>query len=196
MPERRTNPISRAVGAIYSGVSGIYDSVITGGLLRFATREGGETVIRQWAETISAADAPVLDVPTGTGQYLPALPRPVAAVDLAPGMLERAKQRDGAGDAGFLRGDVYNLPFPDGAFGCAFSALGLHLMPRPRHAVAELARVVRPGGLVVGAVPVWVGAPRFPRGPGQVRDAIDVPTLVTERFERRGFLVLFRLRRR
>lgn len=48
-----------------------------------------------------------------------------------------------------VEGDATGLPFPDGAFGAAYAAHVLHLIPAWESALAELARVVRPGGVVL-----------------------------------------------
>jgi len=48
-----------------------------------------------------------------------------------------------------LQGDMTALPFPDGTFDGAFVVTALELVPEPAVAVAELARVLRPGGALV-----------------------------------------------
>lgn len=52
-------------------------------------------------------------------------------------------------------GDAEALPFPDGAFDRAIAAEVLEHVPADELAIAELARVVRPGGFVVVTVPRW-----------------------------------------
>ena len=47
--------------------------------------------------------------------------------------------------------DVGALPFPDGEFDLVVTFTGLHCFPDPRGAVAELARVLRSGGVVTGS---------------------------------------------
>jgi SAM-dependent methyltransferase len=65
--------------------------------------------------------------------------------------------------------DLQALPYPDGAFDAAVSAFGAALAPRPRRMAAELARVVRPGGVV--ALAAWV-----PRGlPGRLDELLELP---------------------
>ncbi len=53
-----------------------------------------------------------------------------------------------AGAVGFLLGDALALPFPDNRFACATAGFSLRNMPDLPQAVAEMARVVRPGGRV------------------------------------------------
>ena len=70
----------------------------------------------------------------------------------------------GAKTANFQVGDAQKLPFPDGSFDVAIMALVISFVPDPDKAVAEMARVVRPGGWV--ATYMWDipggGAPTEP----------------------------------
>lgn len=94
----------------------------------------------------------VLDAGCGTGRALPALreavgPRgTVVGADLTAAMLEAAA-RAGRGTEGLLlQADAARLPLRPGAFDAVFAAgLISHLSP-PGPALAEFARVVRPGG--------------------------------------------------
>ena len=112
---------------------------------------------RTAAVTVDGLAGPALDVATGTGDLafaLASLPEIDLAigVDLLPEMvgLARSKQAAGRKDpgAGFLLGDALCLPFPDGAFACATAGFSLRNMPDIPAAIAEMARVVRPGGRV------------------------------------------------
>jgi ubiquinone/menaquinone biosynthesis C-methylase UbiE len=109
------------------------------------------------AGTTATGVPPVLlDVPTGGGTLLPRLARAgfrgrVVASDLGAAMLERAerlRERTLAADldVALLRADAQDLPLRDGSVDGAVSLNGLHVMPDPQAFVAELARVVRPGG--------------------------------------------------
>jgi SAM-dependent methyltransferase len=51
-----------------------------------------------------------------------------------------------------VRGDATALPFPDAALGAALVAHVLHLIPHWERALAELVRVIRPGGSVVAVI--------------------------------------------
>lgn len=96
----------------------------------------------------------VLDAGCGTGRALPALRAVVGpggtvlGADLTPAMLEEAA-RKGRGESGtLLRADVARLPLRDGALDAVFGAGLISHLARPEADMAELARVVRPGGVL------------------------------------------------
>jgi ubiquinone/menaquinone biosynthesis C-methylase UbiE len=98
----------------------------------------------------SRARGEVLEVAIGTGRNLPHYPADVrlTGLDLSPGMLEVARRRaEALGRAVDLRvGDAQALDFPDASFDSAVCALALCSIPDDRQALAELYRVLRPGG--------------------------------------------------
>jgi SAM-dependent methyltransferase len=78
----------------------------------------------------------------------------VEGVDVTPAMVELAAReaaREGVENAVFTIGDATALPFADAAFDGAVTRFSLHHIPMPGRVVAELRRVVRPGGAVVVA---------------------------------------------
>lgn len=99
----------------------------------------------------------VADVGTGTGVLALDLARlglRVVAVDRSARMLDAARQKiDQAGVAGIelRQGDASALPLADGEVDAAFAHMVLQYLPAPAEAVREMARVVRPGGVVVVA---------------------------------------------
>jgi SAM-dependent methyltransferase len=102
----------------------------------------------------------VLDVGCGTGNLSFALPEAanvsaVTVIDQAEVFLEAARKRSNDPRFGFQHADARVLPFADGLFDRAFSMLMLQFIPDVEHAVAEMRRVVRPGGRVTAAV--WDG---------------------------------------
>ncbi len=111
------------------------------------------------------AGSAVLDVPCGGGVAFRGLPdgaglRYVAA-DLSPVMLGRARaeaRRRGVPVA-LVQASVDALPFPGGAFDLCTTYNGLHCLPDPAAAVTEIARVLRPGGVLRGSA-VVTGAGR------------------------------------
>ena len=92
-----------------------------------------------------------LDLACGTGAVAELAARAgarVTGVDLAPDMIETAKQR--AGDLGldidYRVGDCENLDLPDRSFDRVSSSCGVMFAPDHEATAAELARVTRPGG--------------------------------------------------
>ena len=75
-------------------------------------------------------------------------PRAVSSIDPSEGQLAFARTRPAAKLAEFRLGDAQALPFPDRSFDAAAMALVISFIPDPAKAVAEMARVVRPGGIV------------------------------------------------
>ena len=99
----------------------------------------------------------VLDVGCGTGSLSYALPKAanvaaVTGIDQADVYLDYARSRSSDPRFSFRHADARALPFADGAFDRAFSMLVLQFIPDVEHAVAEMRRVVRPGGMVTAAV--------------------------------------------
>jgi ubiquinone/menaquinone biosynthesis C-methylase UbiE len=94
-----------------------------------------------------------LDVGCGTGAAVRAAAGVVeraVGVDLAPKMVARATELAGElPGAEFVVGDSEHLPFPDGAFTALLCSSSFHHYPEPRLALAEMARVLAPGGRLV-----------------------------------------------
>ncbi|HEX7082941.1 MAG TPA: class I SAM-dependent methyltransferase [Gaiellaceae bacterium] len=98
-------------------------------------------------------DERALDVGTGTGALAFALaPRvaSVTAVDADPAMIERARASAPA-NVEVTVADGERLPFADASFDLAGTLRTLHHTARPDRLVADLARVVRPGGALLVA---------------------------------------------
>lgn len=95
----------------------------------------------------------VLDVACGTGVVaVTAAGRGarVSALDLTPALLERARYNAGATglDIAFTEGDAEALPYADARFDVVLSQFGHIFAPRPEVAIAEMLRVLRPGGRI------------------------------------------------
>jgi len=94
-----------------------------------------------------------IDVGCGNGAFTELLiercrPVEVQGVDPSPQQIEFARKRHTAKVAEFRQGDAMALPFPDNRFDSATMALVIFFVPEPAKGVAEMARVVRPGGVV------------------------------------------------
>jgi ubiquinone/menaquinone biosynthesis C-methylase UbiE len=116
---------------------------------------------RRWRDYLRATIPPtvaalgsglvsVLDVGCGTGVLLEEIlaREPgirAAGVDISPEMLNEARARLG-GRAELVRSDAARLPFGDRSFSAAATSSVLHHWPEPRRVLAEIARVLEPGG--------------------------------------------------
>ena len=99
----------------------------------------------------------VLDVGCGTGSLAVTLPdianvAGVAGIDQAEVYIRHARGRTTDPRFHFQQADACALPFGDASFDRAFSLLVLQFIPKAVGAVAEMRRVVRPGGTVTAAV--------------------------------------------
>ncbi|NJE02438.1 class I SAM-dependent methyltransferase [Thermococcus sp. JdF3] len=95
----------------------------------------------------------VLEVGVGTGFMLPHYPRDIElhAIDAVPEMVEVAKERaEEIGlNARFYVMDAEKLEFPDSSFDTVVSAFVFCTVPDPERAMAEIHRVLKPGGRVI-----------------------------------------------
>jgi SAM-dependent methyltransferase len=94
-----------------------------------------------------------LDVGCGNGAFTEMLvercaPASVHGIDPSEGQLAYARTRPAARVAQFRQGDAMALPFPDDTFDAAVMSLVIFFVPDPARGVAEMARVVCPGGIV------------------------------------------------
>lgn len=91
----------------------------------------------------------ILDVATGTGFTALALARrglPVVGLDLTAAMLTEARRLAPASGIAWIAGDAEALPLADAAFDAVTVRRAPHHFPHLRRAIAEMRRVVRPGG--------------------------------------------------
>jgi ubiquinone/menaquinone biosynthesis C-methylase UbiE len=106
---------------------------------------------RSWAA--SRAHGDVLEVAVGSALNLPFYPpdTSLTGIDLSPDMLaigrDRARQLERRID--LREGDAHALAFPDASFDTVVCTFSLCNIPDERRAIAEMHRVLRPGGLLV-----------------------------------------------
>ena len=136
----------RDVAAMFDGVARGYDrtnavlSVGNAALWRIATVNA---VAPQTGERI-------LDIAAGTGTSSVALAKTgaeVIALDFSQGMVEEGRRRHP--DLQFVQGDAEKLPFGDAEFDAVTISFGLRNVQHPEVAIAEMLRVLKPGGRVV-----------------------------------------------
>ena len=94
-----------------------------------------------------------LDVGCGNGAFTQLVvdrcaPSAVDGIDPSAAQIDYARARPAGRVARFQVADAMALPFPDASFDVAAMALVIFFVPDPAGAVAEMRRVVRPGGLV------------------------------------------------
>ncbi|HEV3092348.1 MAG TPA: class I SAM-dependent methyltransferase [Candidatus Cybelea sp.] len=160
-----------------------FTTPVAANVVRFAGIARGETV---------------LDVGTGTGVVAITAARAgarVTAIDLTPVLIEAARENAqiaGHNDIEFLEGDAEHLPYPDASFEVVLSQFGHMFAPRPEVAIAEMRRVLKPGGrlafatwppdALIGKMLQFVGRNSPPLPPGVAPPGLwGVPDVIEER---------------
>ena len=130
------------VRQVYERIAPRYDSVMN--LMDRLLFAGG----RDWVCERATGDT--LEVAVGTARNLGRYSHEVrlTGIDASPAMLARARERAAAlgVEVDLREGDAERLAFPDACFDSVVVTLGLCTIPDDGAAVAELARVLRPGG--------------------------------------------------
>jgi malonyl-CoA O-methyltransferase len=140
----------RAVLQAFDRASASYDAAAA---LQERVRNGLITRL----DELQVAPRSILDLGAGTGHASRALKRRfpkalVVAADIAPGMLERARQQSRwLRRFERVRADAYALPFRDGGFDLVFSSLMLQWCDSLDMVFSEIARVLAPGGLLLAS---------------------------------------------
>jgi demethylmenaquinone methyltransferase/2-methoxy-6-polyprenyl-1,4-benzoquinol methylase len=131
-----------AVEAMFDRISPVYDPMnrlMTVGLDRRWRRMTVGAVVRPGDE--------VLDACCGTGDLALEAQRAggrVTGLDFSERMLERARRKSDS--VSWVRGDMLDLPFPDGSFDAVTVGFGIRNVADLDAGLGELARVLRPGG--------------------------------------------------
>jgi ubiquinone/menaquinone biosynthesis C-methylase UbiE len=127
---------------------------------------GYEQLMGRWSQKLAplfikftglADSEKILDVGCGTGSLTFALAKAadlgeISAIDYSPVFVEAANRRNTDPRIKIGQADACALPFEDGTFDRALALLVLHFVPDAGKAVAEMRRVVRPGGVVAAVV--------------------------------------------
>jgi demethylmenaquinone methyltransferase/2-methoxy-6-polyprenyl-1,4-benzoquinol methylase len=131
-----------AVRSMFDRISPVYDAMNRTMTMGLDQRWRRATV----AAVVQPGDR-VLDACCGTGDLAVAAQEAggtVTGLDFSERMLERARDKSGAVD--WLQGDALALPFSDGSFDSATVGFGVRNLDDLERGVAELRRVLRPGG--------------------------------------------------
>jgi ubiquinone/menaquinone biosynthesis C-methylase UbiE len=133
----------------------------------WAAGEAYEPYVGRWSRLVADEFLQWLAVPTrglwldvgcGTGVLVRAIleaaaPRAVKGIDAAQSYIAFARQQISDSRASFQLGDAQSLPVETASYDVVVSGLVLNFVPDPDRAIAEMARLANPGGLI--AAYVW-----------------------------------------
>jgi len=151
-PNRVETGKAAQVQDMFNRIAGTYDSLNTCISMGFH---------KQWKKLACAKlqlpqGGKALDVCTGTGDlidYLLPLVGPgghVEGLDFSEKMLDVARERfSGRSNVNLVQGDALALPYPDNTFDGAIISFGLRNVTNIPQALAEMRRVIKPGGWMV-----------------------------------------------
>jgi SAM-dependent methyltransferase len=137
---------------------GVMESVLSRALA------GDHSPYRWLARAVSDGSRTVLDLACGSGPMSRELARPdrtVVGLDISAEELALAADR---GPGPWVRADALSLPFADGSFDAVTSSIGLVVVQPLEQLLAEVSRVLRPGGVLAAIAPAI-----RPLGPADLR---------------------------
>src|ERR1051326_1414326 len=132
------SPIRFTDGAAYDRMMGVWSRLAADVFLDWLAPSSG----LRWA-----------DIGCGSGAFTGRLldrvaPVEVHGVDPSEAQLAFARRQHAGRPAQFHHGDAMALPLPDSRFDAAVMALVIFFVPEPQQGVAEMVRIVAPGGIV------------------------------------------------
>jgi len=141
-----TQPSTKALRYAYTAWAPFYDALLGASAIQ-AARSHSLALLDGWAEKN------VLIAGIGTGLDIPILPKGAhyTGIDITPAMLDRARrcaQQSGT-RIELLTGNAMQLDFADETFDRIILHLILAVVPDPQRALAEAARVLKPGGEIL-----------------------------------------------
>ena len=143
---------SRAVREMFSSIAPRYD-LLNHVLSMNVDRLWWNRTARAFRDILQRPEAQVLDLCCGTGDMTFALHRRmrggrILGADFSHPMLVRAQEKSGARAIRWIEADALKLPFPDGSFHLVTAAFGFRNLANYDRGLAEIYRVLRPGGEV------------------------------------------------
>jgi demethylmenaquinone methyltransferase/2-methoxy-6-polyprenyl-1,4-benzoquinol methylase len=143
------------VQAIFDSVAPSYD-LLNHLLSMGRDRRWWTRAARTVRDTLGRPEARVLDLCCGTGDMTAALLKlrpadgvPVTGLDFSAQMLNRARIKYAAANALWVEGDAMRLPYADASFDLVTAAFGFRNLTNYAEGLAEIHRVLAPGGRVV-----------------------------------------------
>lgn len=175
----------KTIASIYSrAAKTLYEPIVVKRAFPLFGGDLNDLVLEQGRRAVRAAKGrPILDMPVGTAYFTLSMARLhdglVVGVDIAEGMVKKAKdvaRNTRVDNLSAVQADAHNLPFKTGSFGSILCTNGLQVIPGLSESVAELVRVLAPGGrlyLSVVTLPLGAAIP--------ARAAEHLPTLLKSR---------------
>lgn len=136
----------------WSRIAGVYD------LIENTYNGKANARTTDYVASLMSGDDRVLECACGTGMFsVKIAPRvkELVATDFAEGMLKKAAAKCRKLDNVIVEpGDITSLKYEDASFDKAVAANVIHLLDDPSKAIAELKRVVKPGGTII--IPTYI----------------------------------------
>jgi demethylmenaquinone methyltransferase/2-methoxy-6-polyprenyl-1,4-benzoquinol methylase len=152
--ENSESEAAEHVRELFSSIAPTYDRLnhlLSMGLDRRWWRRAALT----FRDVLQRPEARVLDICCGTGDMTAALLAlrpgggvPVTGLDFSAEMLRLAANKYKAANVAWVEGDAMSLPFPDASFDLVTSAFGFRNLTNYSRGLAEIYRVLRPGGAI------------------------------------------------
>lgn len=153
-PDNSETDAAEHVRELFGSIAPTYDRLnhlLSFGLDRRWWRRTAVT----FCHVLARADARALDICCGTGDLTaallaerPANAEPVTGLDFSPEMLHLAERKYAGANVRWVEGDAMALPFPDNSFDLVTSAFGFRNLKNYAAGLAEIHRVLRPGGSI------------------------------------------------
>ena len=143
-PDRKRRYVRR----LFSTIADRYDLITA--LLSYGQDRRWKARVADLSAAGSSTRA--LDLACGTGDIAFGLARRgahVVGLDITHRMVQLARAKAGAASVRFVTGDMMALPFGDGQFDLVTTGYGIRNVPEIQQAIAEMRRVLKPGGVLL-----------------------------------------------